>query len=531
MSQSPATAAAAPALHGRRLVLCIVSLVIALVPVQLDALVAATALPTIAGELGGFARLAWIATAYLLAMAVGTLVSGRLGDLFGRRALLVAALLVFGAGSLLSGIAPSMGFLIAARAVQGLGAGMTFTTLLAAVADVAPPQRRAQYQGIVGAVAPVTMLLGPWAGGLVTDTLGWRWVFLLNLPLVALALLGVLAFLRLPVRPAGGRVDLLGLVTSAVAGSAIVLVATWGGNEYAWTSPQVLGAAAIAVAALVALVAAERRATHPVLPLDLFRSRTVVLALVVLAVAMGVVLMSATNYLPAYLELVQGHSAADSGLLLLPLLLPAIATAGLLGRWTTTTARIRTAIIGGTVLLAGACVLLATMTAATPGWQTAAYQLLAGVGLGALFMSPMVLVQNAAPQSVVGAATGTAGFVRMLGAAAGTGALGTVFTRAIAHQLPAGVDAASLTPTAVSTLPAAAQQAVREAVAAGSSVLFWATAAVALVAVVAAVALPRPASGAAADDPDDIDLTSSTKVDNVSRRQPQLTHDTSATAP
>ncbi|WP_165350484.1 MFS transporter [Xylanimonas protaetiae] len=485
------TPGAPPVLQGRRLLLCVVSLGIAVVPVQLDALVAATALPTIAGDLGGFASLAWIATAYLLAMAVGTLASGRLGDLFGRRALLVAALLVFGVGSLLSGVAPSMGFLIAARAAQGLGAGMTLTTLLAAVADVAPPEKRAQYQGVLGAIAPVSMLLGPWAGGLVTDHLGWRWVFLLNLPLVAVALLGVVAFLRLPVRPAGGRVDVLGLVASSVAASAIVLAVTWGGNQYPWGSPQVLTAVGVAVVAVAALVAVERRATHPVLPLGLFRDRTVVLALVVLAVAMGTVLMSATNYLPAYLELVQGHSAANSGLLLLPLLLPAIATAGVLGRWTTTPTRIRAALLGGAAVLAAACALLATMTAATPGWQTAAYQVVAGLGMGALFMTPMVLVQNAVPPAVVGAATGTAGFVRMLGAAAGTGALGSVFTHAVAQRLPAGVDAASLTPAGVAAMPEAAQHAVRAAVASGSSSLFWVTAAVALVAVLAAVALPR----------------------------------------
>lgn len=316
-------------------------------------------------------------------------------------------------------------------------------------------------------------------------------MFLLNLPLIAVALGGVVAFLRLPVQSVGGRVDVRGLVASTVTASAIVLAVTWGGNEYAWSSPQVLTAVVVAVAALAALVAAERRATHPVLPLDLFRSRTVVLALVVLAVAMGVVLMSMTNYLPAYLELVQGRSAANSGLLLVPLLLPAIATAAVLGRWTTTTVRIRAAIIAGTVILAGACVLLATMSATTPGWQTGAYQVVAGLGLGAMFMSPTVLVQNAAPASVVGAATGTAGFVRMLGAAAGTGALGSVFAHAVGNQLPAGVDAATLTPAGVAALPEAAQQAVREAVAAGSSTLFWVTAAISLVAVVAAVTLPR----------------------------------------
>ena len=222
-------------LSPRRIGLIMVSLVLALIPLQLDALVAATALPTIAGDLGGFDSLAWITTSYLLAMAIGTVVAGRLGDMFGRRRLLLAALVAFGVGSVLTGLAPSIGTLIAARTLQGLGAGMTFTSLLAVVADVAPPDRRARYQGILGAIAPVSMIVGPWAGGVITEHLGWRWIFLLNVPLVLASIAGVLAFVRLPVRPRGGRVDVAGLVAVVFASSALVLAATWGGHRYGCT--------------------------------------------------------------------------------------------------------------------------------------------------------------------------------------------------------------------------------------------------------------------------------------------------------
>ncbi|GHS86211.1 MFS transporter [Actinomycetota bacterium] len=488
----PPDVAAPPAVTPRRLVLIMVSLVLALIPLQLDALVAATALPTIAGDLGGFADLAWIATAYLLAMAVGTVVSGRLGDMFGRRRLLLLGLAVFGAASLLTGIAPSMGALIATRALQGLGAGMTFTSLLAVVADVVPPDRRARYQGVMGAIAPFSMLVGPWVGGIITEHLGWRWIFLLNVPLIAISALGVLTFVRLPVRPAGGRVDVAGLGAVTVASSGLVLAATWGGHRYDWLSWQVLGAALVAAVAIAVLVAVERRAALPVLPLDLFRNRSVVLSFVILGLGMGAVMTAATNYIPLFLQLVQGRSASSSGLLLLPLLLPAIAVALVTGRWTTTAARFRPALILGTALMVAACALLATMTTGTSGWVTAGYQVLAGLGIGLLFQTPMVLVQNASPAAEVGAATGAAGFMRMIGAAVGAGALGALFTGTVSGALPAGgIDAANLSPEQVEGLSAPMRETVRAAVASGSSALFWTAAVVSGVALAAAVALPR----------------------------------------
>lgn len=478
-----------------------VSLILALIPLQLDALVAATALPTIAGDLGGFDQLAWIATSYLLAMAIGTITSGRLGDMFGRRRLLLIAIVTFGVGSLLTGLAPNMGALIGSRALQGLGAGMTFTSLLAVVADVVPPDRRARYQSVMGAIAPFSMIIGPWIGGIITEHLGWRWIFLLNLPLVAASLVGVLLFVRLPVRPRGGRVDVMGLVTAAIASSALVLAATWGGHRYPWVSWQVIGTAVIAAGAIAALVAVERRATHPVLPLDLFRNRPVVLSFVILGLGMGAVMTAATNYIPLFLQLVQGRSASSSGLLLLPLLLPAIAVALVTGRWTSTAARFRPALIIGTALLVGSSALLATMTTGTPALVTAAYQVLAGLGIGLLFQTPMVLVQNASPREEIGAATGAAGFMRMIGSAVGAGALGALFTSTVASHLPTGdLDAASLSPDGMAQLSGAMRTAVREAVASGSSALFWVATVISAVALAAAMALPRlKAANAPAD--------------------------------
>jgi EmrB/QacA subfamily drug resistance transporter len=485
----------------QRIGLIVTSLVLALVPLQLDGLVAATAAPTIAGDLGGFGSIAWIATTYLLTMAVGTVLAGRLGDMFGRKRLLLVALGVFFAGSLWAGLSTAMGELIAARAVQGLGAGMTFTTLLAVVADVAPPEKRARFQGLFGAVAPFSMIVGPWVGGIVTDHLGWRWIFLLNLPIVAVAIVGAAVLLRLPKGHRDGRVDLAGIGLLAVASTGVVLAVTWGGHQHAWGSWQVVGAALVAVAALVALVPIERRAAQPVLPPDLFRNRAVVASVTVMFLAPGAIMMAAINYLPLFLQLVQGRSASNSGLLLLPVLLPAIAVAMVTGAWTTTPQRFRPAMIAGTGVLTLACVLLATMDAGTSAWLTAGFMILAGAGIGLLFQTPLVLVQNSAPAAEVGAATGAASFLRTIGGAIGVGALGTVFTGTVVDHLSASgaagtgagrsIDIASLTPDQLGNLPAAARDAVSSAVVAGSSALFWVAAVAGAVAVVAAVLAPR----------------------------------------
>lgn len=473
------------------------SLVLALVPVQLDSLVAATAVPTIAGDLGGFDRISWVATSFLLTMAIGMVVSGRLGDMFGRRKMLLTAQAVFFVGSLWSGVSTSMTELILARAVQGLGAGMTATSLLATVAEVAPPEKRSRYQGIVGAVAPCSMIVGPWVGGLITDHLGWRWIFLLNLPLVAIAMVGIGALLRLPKRQTNGRVDIAGLATVSVAAAGTVLAVSWGGNQFAWLSWQVIGAAVIGLLAIVATVMVERRADNAVLPLDLFRNRSALLSMLVLALGPGAVMMAAMNYLPVFSQVVQGHSASNSGLLLLPMLLPTVAVAMLIGAWTSSGDRFRPVLIAGTAALTVACVLLATMGVGTSGLLTALLMLGIGVGIGLLFQTPLVLVQNSAPAGEVGAATGAASFLRMVFGAIGVGGLGAVFSGRFQsyladHPAPgtAGLTVASVDPNRLTALPAPAKDAVVHAAASANSTLFWIAGVVAVLALLVALALP-----------------------------------------
>lgn len=496
-----------------RVVPIMVSLILALFPVQLDAMVTAPAMPLIAGSFGSLEQMAWISTAYLLTMAIGMILSGRIGDMFGRRPVLVTALAVFLGGSLWAAMSTDMTTLILARGVQGLGAGMTFTTLLSTVADIAPPEKRARYQGVFGAVAPVSMIAGPWVGGLVTEHLGWRWIFWLNTPIVALALLGVVLLLRVPARNTGGRVDLPGLVALVVASTGLTLAASWGG-QYGWTSTHVLAAAAVGVAGIIGVWYAERRAVQPFLPLGLFANRPVLSSFAIMVLGPGAVMMTAVGYLPVFLEIVQGKSASNSGLLLLPMLLPAMLVAVTVGRWTNRPGRFRVALVIGTAVLTAGCVLLATMGAGTSGWQAACWMVVTGAGVGFLFQTPLVLVQNAAPAAEVGAATGSASYMRMIGGAVGVGALGSVFVNRFAASLSgaaapgvSGLDVSSLGPDRVAALPPAAQHVVLDAAASANSVLFWVAAALAALAFVAALLVrsytdDREAAQAEAHDTD-----------------------------
>ncbi|HWJ85884.1 MAG TPA: MFS transporter, partial [Cellulomonas sp.] len=315
-------------------------------------------------------------------------------------------------------------------------------------------------------------------------------------PLIAISVLGVCLWLRLPARPTGGRVDVGGLVAISAASTGIVLAVTWGGHEYAWLSAPVLVAAGVALVSLVALVLVERRAAHPVLPLDLFRNRAVASSFVVLFLAMGAVMMAALNFVPLFLQLVQGRSASSSGLLLLPMLLPALAIAFATGAWTSKGARFRPVMIAGTGVLAIACVLMATVGNGPSAWATAACMVAIGTGIGLLFQTPIVLVQNSAPAREVGAATGVGAFMRTIGGAIGVGALGALFASTFASslgatELPAGTDAASLTPQGLASLAPAAHTAVVGAVSDATGALFWGAAVAAVLALVAALAVPR----------------------------------------
>src|SRR5215212_3548740 len=333
-----------PTLTGRQLWLSFGGLLLAMLLASLDQTIVSTALPTVVRDLGGLDQIAWVVTAYMLGATVSMPLWGRISDLYGRKRLFQGAILVFLVGSALSGAAASLGELIAFRALQGLGAGGLMTLAMAIVADIIAPRERGRYQGYIQMVFVVASVAGPLLGGFFADEASWRWVFYVNLPIGAIALAVITTQLDLPARHERRRIDYLGAALLGGALTAILLGTTWGGDRYAWTSPEILGLGAGALALLALFVLQERRAAEPILPLRLFRDRVFVVVSATLFTA-NLALFAAIVFLPVFLQTVTGASAEGSGLLLLPLLVSTTATTAVVGRVISRTGRDRKSVV------------------------------------------------------------------------------------------------------------------------------------------------------------------------------------------
>jgi EmrB/QacA subfamily drug resistance transporter len=452
-----------------RLWLLFTGLALALLLSELDQTIFATALPTVVGELDGVEDMLWVNTVYILTGTVSLPVYGHLSDHLGRRPLLLAGLLVFVAGSVLGGLSTDIATLIAARAIQGFGGGGLIILVQAVVADVVPARDRAPYLSAIGAVFAVSALAGPLIGGWLTEGVGWRWAFWVNLPLGGLAVLAVALLLHEPPRRESRvRLDVGGFSTLAFAVAALVLLASWGGTRYPWDSPVVLALAAGVVVGAVAFVSVERRAAAPIIPLGLFADRIFTTA-VVAGLLMAVAMFGTVGYLPTYLQMVVGLSPTFAGLAMLTLITGlAIGTVGS-AQVVRRTGRYKPLPLVGSVLTAVALGLLATLTPQTSLWVLGTYLFLLGLGIGAAWEVLVVVVQNTAPDAVVGTATAANSFFREIGVCLGSAVVGALFTSRLATLLAtevpptAGVDTGALTPEAVHRLPVEVQHAVATA--------------------------------------------------------------------
>src|SRR5215212_2379378 len=427
-----------PTLTGRQLWLSFGGLLLAMLLASLDQTIVSTALPTVVRDLGGLDQIAWVVTAYMLGATVSMPLWGRISDLYGRKRLFQGAIVVFLLGSALSGAAASLGELVTFRALQGLGAGGLMTLAMAIVADIIAPRERGRYQGYIQMVFVVASVAGPLLGGFFADEASWRWVFYVNLPIGAIALAVITTQLDLPARHERHRIDYLGAALLAGALTAILLVTTWGGDRYAWTSPAILGLGAGALALLAGFVLQERRAAEPILPLRLFRDRVFVVVSATLFTA-TLALFAAIVFLPVFLQTVTGASAEGSGLLLLPLLVATTATTAVVGRVISRTGRYKVFPAVGLGVMGVGLLLLSTMDASTSRAVTALFMVVFGVGFGMVSQVLVLAIQNAVDRRDIGIATASANLFRGLGGAIGAAALGAVFAGHVSGG--AGVEA------------------------------------------------------------------------------------------
>ena len=453
-SQAPAAAQHVRLIFGALMIVMLLS--------SLNQTVLSTALPTIVGELDGVDHMTWVITGYILAATIAMPIYGRVSDLYGRKPVLIGAVLLFLAGSVAGAFAGNIEWLIVARVIQGIGGGGLMILSQAAIADVIPARERGRYMGLMGAVFAVSSVAGPLLGGWLTEGPGWRWAFWLNLPLGALAIGALLAFLHLPRRRHDERrLDYLGMALLAAATTTLVLVATWGGRQYAWGSATILGliAATVALGGLFAL--AEGRAHSPVIPLSLFKDRSFALTTVA-GLMVGVAMYGAIGYLPTYLQMVEGVSATEAGMLMIPMMGGLLLASVFSGQMVSRTGRYKKFPLVGSVVIAIGLALIATLSVDSPVWLLCTYIGVLGIGIGSSMQILVLIVQNSVPNAIVGTAMAGSNYFRQVGATLGSAVVGSVFSSRLVSLLTdrlagaggaGGASINSFTPEAVSALP------------------------------------------------------------------------------
>ena len=402
----------------------------------LDQSIVGTALPRIVSELGGLDQLSWVVTAYLLTSTAATPLWGKISDLYGRRRIFQAAIIIFLIGSVLAGLSQNMAELIIFRAIQGIGGGGLMAIAFATIGDIVPPRERGKYQGYLAAVFGISSVAGPLLGGWFTEGPGWRWIFFINIPVGLVALVITSIALRLPTPRREHSIDYLGAALIVGSVTSLLLYLDWAGRERGWTDPASLVLLALAVVFGILFVVVEQRSPEPIIPMRLFRNDIFAVGNLYGFLA-GMAMFGGIIFLPLYLQAVKGMSPTQSGLALLPMVAGIFTTAIGTGALISKTGRYKIYPILGAAIIAVALFLMSRLSPVTPYWLVAVYMYLFGFGLGTTMQTITVAVQNSVEFRDMGTATSSTTFFRQMGGTVGAAIFGAILSSRLAVHMQA----------------------------------------------------------------------------------------------